>query len=165
MVLILILYFFGILAILAGGDGTCSPYIPTAIKISNTFTSAIVSMQNDCIRSISLHALTQYNQPYKTFTNALYEIYSQCAKNESDLFVEMYDRIHSVIDPENSRNGDTVGDYLSGTVDVTRYPFSCVAANVDSALDLVAIYDKELTDASNLHLKYHRTPKADPIES
>lgn len=122
-------------------------------------------MQSDCINSLSSYAVIQSNQPYPDFANALFEIYSQCAKSESDLFVEMYDKLHTLINPENNNNLDTVGDYLSGSTDVNRFPFSCVAAHVESALDLVATYDKELTDASNMHLNHHQMPKADSLES
>ena len=149
----------------AGGDGICSPFISKAIEISDTFTSSIDSMQNSCIRSLSLYSVTQSNQPYTDFANALYEIYSQCAKSESDLFVDMYDELHTLIDPYNIYNGDSVGDYLSGSTDTNLFPFSCVADNVEIALDLLATFDKELTDASNMHLKDHQMPKEDSIES
>ncbi|CAG9811794.1 unnamed protein product [Chironomus riparius] len=160
-----VVFLLKIQLLFAGGDGTCSPFISKAIEISDTFTSAIDSMQSDCIRSLSLHAVIQSNQPYTDFANALYEIYSHCAKSESDLFVDMYDELHNLIDPSNIHNGDTVGDYLSGSTDTTRFPFLCVAENIESALDLLAIFDKELTDASNMHLKHHQMPKEDSIES
>jgi hypothetical protein len=122
-------------------------------------------MQTDCIRSLNLYAVAQSTQPYTDFANSLFEIYTQCAKNESDLFVNMYDKLHTLIDPKSIYNADTVGDYLSESMDATRFPFSCVVINVESALDLVATFDKELTDASNKLLRQHQMPKDDSIES
>lgn len=101
---------------------------------------------------MSLFLNTTANQT--NYANDLFNLYSNCAIKESDLFVDLFNKLQMIIHPNSI--GDSINDYLSGGIDETKYPFACIGSDIDDALDIVSSNDKELKDAADLHLKYYK---------
>ncbi|KAG5667838.1 hypothetical protein PVAND_015807 [Polypedilum vanderplanki] len=142
----------------AGGTAfsPCTNHIQDVKEHTEIFLSSISDVQNKCILSLSSFAAANSKLPKTAFTNKLYEIYSDCVNEEGDKFKEYYDGIlKKLTNVQEIDISESVMSYLTGVVDVTQFPFVCINDDLETAVETISLYDKQLSAASQYYLKDH----------
>jgi hypothetical protein len=140
----------------AGGEtfNSCTTHAQATKNRSNLFLSSISNFQKSCIDSLTAFAADNANLPNTNYTNGLYAMYSDCVTREGDSFKQFYDDLLMILTGvEQIGNSESIMSYLSGVVDSSLFPYVCVNDDLQSAVAVISLYDKELRAAADAHLK------------
>ena len=106
--------------------------------------------QRSCNASLQAFAANNRDMSSTQFDNELYEIYNGCVNDEGDMFKRYYnDLVYALTGDEEVHTGESILNYLTESVNIFEYPFTCINADLTMVIAVVAQYDKELNEIAN----------------